>query len=361
MGQLNSIFTFRGKLGNAVGMKGQKGKINVRSRVIPNNPKTDTQMTQRAALATASQVASVMYPIIGQSFENKKTGGESRNAFVKQFINDLNANWDKSNGYVMLANPRHYSVLQPSQMLVSKGTLPSVNINAAPSNPDPSDVNNLPGIYFVGDIPTGVTVNTYCSFGGRITVKQVFEALNLSDYDNDTQFTQVVLYKDDEIDFTINGEIVTMPICRLWFNRVVFHNTNINDYTDAELNLIFSDTDEALIGKLYPEDYNITGTVPILKGCGLTGIDSIQHPVLNTTGGIGDFQYDSNNNRAFEILGATLIASDYEPAKGRRSTQRLATQFGTVDLNITTLETWKNGYVSNSGTYYLDLGNKTTY
>lgn len=57
MGKLNSIFTFTGKVDQAVGMKGQNGETYVRKNVVPKNPNTTAQVAQRVKMALAGLIS----------------------------------------------------------------------------------------------------------------------------------------------------------------------------------------------------------------------------------------------------------------------------------------------------------------
>lgn len=81
----------RGKLGNIVATKGPKGSTVLRERVTPKNPKTQSQMVQRAITATIGKAYNAGKAIFDHSFEGKSTGRDSMDYFRKMNANALRA------------------------------------------------------------------------------------------------------------------------------------------------------------------------------------------------------------------------------------------------------------------------------
>ena len=81
----------RGKLGDIVATKGPKGSTVLRQRVVPKNPKSASQMVQRAITATIGKAYNAGKAIFDHSFEGKSTGRDSMDYFRKMNANSLRA------------------------------------------------------------------------------------------------------------------------------------------------------------------------------------------------------------------------------------------------------------------------------
>lgn len=375
MAQLNSVFTFRGKVGNAVGMKGKKGKTNVRTLVVPANPKTDKQMAQRAALGTASQVASHLYAIIGQSFQNKKYGLQSYNEFVRQYIADINAMIANGGGYPMIYNAKNLSFCNVSAALISAGNLPSLHYYKTGFPGDSENPNALGHLAFFENPLTQVGEHYYLKSidTGLWSLEEAITTLRLYQYPPYTQLTFGVFYHDNSEWVEVDGHEILVPEIKVKTARVRLKMTldytipsewqdmlidELND-TNGPAKQIFEGLSDFhnfaySLGMATAINYNDEGTeieTNDLKCFSpkwiLTGDrSSVQAPALGII------------NRCDGVF---MIASSYNNSKARRSRQRVLPFVDLTDDNAALLQTWLANGSTSEGTYYLDLGNKTTY
>ena len=91
------------------------------------NPKSMNQRVQRAIFATASQLASSLYPLVNHSFEGETRTNGSLRAFRKEAIADLRQFYTDGDGSLAL-NPKNTANPEPNQILVSKGRLGALDV-----------------------------------------------------------------------------------------------------------------------------------------------------------------------------------------------------------------------------------------
>ena len=91
------------------------------------NPKTMNQRVQRAIFATASQLASSLYPLVNHSFEGETRTNGSLRAFRKAAITDLRDLY--LNGGSLCLNPKNTTTPEPNEVLVSKGRLGALDVD----------------------------------------------------------------------------------------------------------------------------------------------------------------------------------------------------------------------------------------
>ena len=72
MGKIVSTFQFVGKVGNAVGMKGENGIPSARIWVKPSNPRTPKQMQQRTKMALMAQFCSRIGGFLRAGFNDSR-------------------------------------------------------------------------------------------------------------------------------------------------------------------------------------------------------------------------------------------------------------------------------------------------
>ena len=129
MARINSVSVGRAakKLGNMVYYT-MNGKTYARARVEQvKNPKTGKQMAQRLIFTTAVRSRDAMKSIVDHSFENKKYGSESLNYFMKRNLEILRARAATDNGLTGSFNVPYGITMQANPLLVSQGTIPSMN------------------------------------------------------------------------------------------------------------------------------------------------------------------------------------------------------------------------------------------
>lgn len=112
MAKLVGIFQFNGKLGEAVGLKGMDGKNYVRTRVTPNNPKTELQTEQRSKINLMGRMsqATPFEVILGMG----STKRMRRSEFNKNLVNV--ATIDRSTPGTIVAK------IAPEDVIFSLGT-----------------------------------------------------------------------------------------------------------------------------------------------------------------------------------------------------------------------------------------------
>lgn len=129
MARINSVSVGRAakKLGNMVYYT-MNGKTYARARVDQvKNPKTAKQMAQRLIFTTAVRSRDALKSIVDHSFENKKYGSESLNYFMKRNLEILRARAASDNGLTGSFNVPYGISMQANPLLVSQGTIPSIN------------------------------------------------------------------------------------------------------------------------------------------------------------------------------------------------------------------------------------------
>lgn len=126
--------TLKGKLGETVAMR-RNGKQVVRAYISnPKNPNSQKQQVQRMVQATAAQAYSAMKKICDHSFEGVQVGQKSMSYFMSKNMDYLRASIAaNSDGTLVNASADYVrkGVNLPvlNKYIVSKGTLPSVEIN----------------------------------------------------------------------------------------------------------------------------------------------------------------------------------------------------------------------------------------
>ena len=119
----------RGKIGNVVLYKGEKGTLQ-RELVAPRNAKTAKQMAQRIIFATVNQAAAWMKSLVNHSFENVPEGEKSVREFtrlnlslLRNYAADDFANTPDAVDAKVFTTTKGISTLIPNRYIVSKGTL----------------------------------------------------------------------------------------------------------------------------------------------------------------------------------------------------------------------------------------------
>ena len=134
MARINSVSVGRAakKLGNMVYYT-MNGKTYARARVDQvKNPKTSKQMAQRLIFTTAVRSRDALKSIVDHSFENKKYGSESLNYFMKRNLEILRSRAASDNGLTGSFNVPYGITMQANPLLVSQGSLPSMDYNFTP-------------------------------------------------------------------------------------------------------------------------------------------------------------------------------------------------------------------------------------
>lgn len=109
-----------GKIGDLVFYR-DGGEQRTRTRVIPKNPRTISQQTQRSKIANASALYRLMAAILGDSFPNRPSNQSGFNAFSALAI---------PTAPYMTKEQASADCVLPQPVVIAKGTLPSLPASA---------------------------------------------------------------------------------------------------------------------------------------------------------------------------------------------------------------------------------------
>lgn len=130
----------RKKLAGVVLQKGTQGGTVAREWVIPNNPQTALQMSQRILFSTVAQARKFLRPIVSHSFEGVEYGVKSEQVFASKNIEQLRnlAALDFAETPVaadahMFTSTKGVSALVPNAYIISDGSLsaPAIYVQAS--------------------------------------------------------------------------------------------------------------------------------------------------------------------------------------------------------------------------------------
>lgn len=130
----------RKKLAGVVFQKGTQGGTVAREWVIPNNPQTALQMSQRILFSTVAQARKFLRPIINHSFEGIEYGVKSEQAFASKNIEQLRnlaaidfAETPVAADAHMFTSTKGVSALVPNAYIISDGSLsaPALYVQAS--------------------------------------------------------------------------------------------------------------------------------------------------------------------------------------------------------------------------------------
>ena len=111
----------KGKVGDLVFYR-DGGEQRTRTRVVPKNPRTPAQMQQRAKIANVSALYRNMASVLADSFTNRPSNQSGYNVFASSAIG--------LSPYMTKQQAAAACVL-PQPALVSRGTLPTLNLISA--------------------------------------------------------------------------------------------------------------------------------------------------------------------------------------------------------------------------------------
>lgn len=134
----------RGKIAGMVAQKSSDGKGTVlREHVVPKNPQTVDQMATRLAFGTITQAASIMLPIIGQTFLSASDEKMNRRRFVALNVTSLKAkalaSYGGDNNVVAAFRGKSTKSIIPNEYIMSEGSL-LLNTKVVPTIDDGSIV-----------------------------------------------------------------------------------------------------------------------------------------------------------------------------------------------------------------------------
>lgn len=170
------LFGSRGKIGNVVSYKGEKGSTVHRIHVIPRNPRTIKQMQTRIAFGTAATAAKLLLPIIGQTFQGFSGEKLNRREFMRMNTTRMIDYIRTNQGIVREAhqycfNPKNGNqAVVPNPWVIANGTLDQAPWGIATTGTQGEDTFTLDGITFGG----GATLTEGETYTGSDLVRMVF-------------------------------------------------------------------------------------------------------------------------------------------------------------------------------------------
>lgn len=140
----------KGKVGDLVFYR-DGGEQRTRTRVIPKNPRTPAQMTQRAKIANVSGIYRALASLMADSFTNRPSNQSGYNAFASSAI---------ALSPFMTKQQATAACVLPQPAILSRGVLPSIEYT---------------GVAGVADAATAIALAG--EFTGTSTIAQVSAAL----------------------------------------------------------------------------------------------------------------------------------------------------------------------------------------
>lgn len=170
------LFGSRGKIGNVVSYKGEKGSTVHRIHVIPRNPRSIKQMTTRISFGTTATAAKLLLPIIGQTFQGFSGEKLNRREFMRlntsRMIDYIRANQGViRDAHQYCFNPKNGNqAVVPNPWVIANGTLDQAPWAIVTSGVQGEDNYSLDSINF----GAGATLTTGETYTGSDLVRMVF-------------------------------------------------------------------------------------------------------------------------------------------------------------------------------------------
>ena len=291
MGIVKGIFGTRisGKVGNVVfRTRGSTNVVSEKASTV-KNPRSDAQQFQRMCMATCSAAYAGLKSICDHSFEGIVYGAASMSYFMKMNLPALRAG---TNDDVWVAyNAKGNNVPYPNDLLISKGSLPSISYEVLPSTGR--------------GVICGINISLYANnMPADITVAKFHEDLGIQIGDQITLIGMGLTNSVVSSDYvTQNGS--TIGIARLIFKADAGASTL---FTEENINQEALDLDKS-------SNYNIVG------------YDTGQK-ILVIKGTLG----------SISMVGAGIIISRKSGDTWKRSTQRLVPLLPRVSSSTTEMQ-----------------------
>lgn len=116
-----TLYGARGKVGNLVARKSEKGTV-LSEYKVPSNPRTNGQMRTRVAFGTVAKAGAALTDLVGISMQGETTIKGARRKFNALNISKMSQAL-KSNIAEGRFAPKGFSVLIPNKYIVSDGTI----------------------------------------------------------------------------------------------------------------------------------------------------------------------------------------------------------------------------------------------
>lgn len=171
----------KGKVGDLVFYR-DGGEQRTRTRVIPKNPRTTAQMTQRAKIANVSAIYRALAALIADSFTNRPSNQSGYNAFASSAI---------ALSPFMTKQQATAACVLPQPAILSRGVLPTIEYAGVAGGEDGATAIAVSGS-FVEDTEAGqvfaamIAQNPSIQQGDELTfVSLRFDAIEGADVDAD--------------------------------------------------------------------------------------------------------------------------------------------------------------------------------
>ena len=171
----------KGKVGDLVFYR-DGGEQRTRTRVIPKNPRTPAQMTQRAKIANVSGIYRALAAVMADSFTNRPSNQSGYNAFASSAI---------GLSPFMTKHQATAACVLPQPALLSRGILPTIEYAAFGGTPEAAPAIAIAGQFTdaspIKDVSAAL-IAQYPSIqqGDELTFVSIrFEAIEGADIDAD--------------------------------------------------------------------------------------------------------------------------------------------------------------------------------
>lgn len=171
----------KGKVGDLVFYR-DGGEQRTRTRVIPKNPRTPAQMTQRAKIANVSGIYRALASLMADSFTNRPSNQSGYNAFASSAI---------ALSPFMTKQQANAACVLPQPAILSRGVLPALEYYGVAGDADAAPAISLNGEFTGSSTIAQVSaalIEQYSSIqqGDELTFVSIrFDAIEGADVDAD--------------------------------------------------------------------------------------------------------------------------------------------------------------------------------
>lgn len=183
-----TLYGARGKVGNLVARKSEKGTV-LSEYKVPMNPRTNGQMRIRTAFGTVAKAGAALADLVGISFQGETSIKGARRKFSSLNISKLNAQI-KSNIADGRFAPKGFSVLIPNKYIVADGTIRNATLGTPQVQVDeiqqttPSFQLTMGNSYSAAEV---LKIIFGCEPGDQITLVGIRSGVPVNYYPDDLQ------------------------------------------------------------------------------------------------------------------------------------------------------------------------------
>lgn len=213
----------KGKVGDLVFYR-DGGEQRTRTRVIPKNPRTPAQMTQRAKIANVSAIYRALAALMADSFTNRPSNQSGYNAFASSAI---------ALSPFMTKQQATAACVLPQPAILSRGILPTIEYAGAAGEADGATAIAMPGS-FTGEpsikeaSEVFIAQNPSIQQGDELTfVSLRFDAIEGADVDADVYAAtpSIVNLKVD-----VNDSTLVSALGLEWGNGTLYPTSAASDW-----------------------------------------------------------------------------------------------------------------------------------